>query len=90
MKLKRTPERYNPRISEDELKSGERHGIELKAYEGMMADMEEGKTYAIDDISQYETEKMIEIYKPAIFCAGIKEKYMGAETGYADETTAQL
>lgn len=47
----------------------------------MMADMEEGFTYAIDDISQYETEKMIEIYKPAIFCAGIKEKYMVQKHG---------
>ena len=36
--------------------------------------MAEG-TLVIDDISQYETERMIEIYKPAIFCAGIKEKY---------------
>ena len=27
------------------------------------------------DITQYETEKLIDIYKPDIFCAGIKEKY---------------
>ena len=39
-----------------------------------MPDMANG-TLVIDDISQYETERMIEIYKPAIFCAGIKEKY---------------
>jgi nitrogenase molybdenum-iron protein alpha chain len=79
--VQRDPERYNPRIPEDELKKGERHGIKLKSYDGMMADMEEGVTYAIDDISQYETEKMIEIYKPAIFCAGIKEKYMVQKHG---------
>ena len=29
----------------------------------------------IDDLSHYETEKLIEIMKPDIFCAGIKEKY---------------
>ncbi len=81
LEVEKDPERYNPRIPEDELEAAERHGIELKAYEGMMADMEEGKTYAIDDISQYETEKMIEIYKPAIFCAGIKEKYMVQKQG---------
>jgi len=69
-------ERYNPRIDEKELEAEKRHGIKLKDYKGMMEDMEEGTTYAIDDISQYETEKMIETYKPAIFCAGIKEKYM--------------
>ncbi len=79
--IEKDPERYNPRIPEGELKSGARHGIKLKEYEGMMADMEEGKTFAIDDISQYETEKMIEIYKPAIFCAGIKEKYMVQKQG---------
>jgi nitrogenase molybdenum-iron protein alpha chain len=79
--VEKDPKRYNPRIPEDELKAAERHGIKLKAYDGMMPDMEEGVTYAIDDISQYETEKMIEIYKPAIFCAGIKEKYMVQKHG---------
>ena len=39
-----------------------------------MAEMDSG-TLVIDDISQYETEKLIEIYRPDIFCAGIKEKY---------------
>jgi nitrogenase molybdenum-iron protein alpha chain len=36
--------------------------------------MEEG-ALIIDDISEYETAKLIELYKPDIFCAGIKEKY---------------
>ncbi len=76
LEIQKDPERYNPRIDEKELEAEERHGIKLKEYKGMMADMEEGTTYAIDDISQYETEKLIETYKPAIFCAGIKEKYM--------------
>ncbi|WP_319521747.1 nitrogenase molybdenum-iron protein alpha chain [uncultured Desulfosarcina sp.] len=81
LEVKKDPERYNPRIPEEELAAGVRNGIELKAYDGMMADMEENVTYAIDDISQYETEKMIEIYKPDIFCAGIKEKYMVQKHG---------
>ena len=29
----------------------------------------------IDDLNQYEAEKLIEIIKPDIFCAGIKEKF---------------
>jgi nitrogenase molybdenum-iron protein alpha chain len=33
------------------------------------------ETLVIDDISHYESERLIEIYKPAVFCAGIKEKY---------------
>ena len=79
--VEKDPERYNPRIPEENILSGEHRGVILKAYEGMMADMEEGVTYSIDDISQYETEKMIEIYKPDIFCAGIKEKYMIQKQG---------
>lgn len=78
--VQKDPEQYNPRINEKELEARERHGVRLKHYEGMMPNMEQG-AYVIDDISQYETEKLIEIYKPAIFCAGIKEKYMVQKHG---------
>ncbi|MBE9547188.1 MAG: nitrogenase molybdenum-iron protein alpha chain [Proteobacteria bacterium] len=80
LKVQKDPEKYNPRIDVKELETQERHGIKLKDYEGMMPDMEES-TYVIDDISQYETDKLIETYKPAIFCAGIKEKYMVQKHG---------
>ena len=43
-------------------------------YEGMMVEMEEG-SLAIDDPSHYETERLIELLKPDLVCAGIKEKY---------------
>ena len=79
--VQKDPERYRPRIDEKELEARERHGVALKYYDGMMADMEEGKSFTIDDISQYETEKLIEMYKPAIFCAGVKEKYMVQKHG---------
>ena len=79
--VQKDPERYRPRIDEKELEALERHGVALKHYDGMMADMEEGKSLTIDDISQYETEKLIEMYKPAIFCASIKEKYMVQKHG---------
>jgi nitrogenase molybdenum-iron protein alpha chain len=49
-------------------------GVDFSDYEGMMADME-NNTLVIDDVSQHETEKLIELYKPDVFCAGIKEKY---------------
>lgn len=68
------PEKYLPRKSEEEMEKLTKDGLTFKDYEGMMPDME-NNTLVIDDISQYETEKLIEIYKPAIFCAGIKEKY---------------
>jgi nitrogenase molybdenum-iron protein alpha chain len=35
----------------------------------------------IDDINHWETEKLIEYYKPDIFCAGIKEKYVIQKMG---------
>jgi len=79
--VQKDPERYCPRIDEKELEAKERNGILLKHYDGMMADMEEGSTFTIDDISQYETERLIELYQPAIFCAGIKEKYMVQKQG---------
>jgi nitrogenase molybdenum-iron protein alpha chain len=66
--------RYRPRKTEEEIARLASQGLTFKDYEGMMAQMGEG-TLVIDDISQFETERMIEIYKPAIFCAGIKEKY---------------
>jgi nitrogenase molybdenum-iron protein alpha chain len=40
----------------------------------MMPEMPEG-AMVIDDMSQYETDQLIKIFKPDIFCAGIKEKY---------------
>ena len=49
-------------------------GLEFKQYEGMIPDME-NNTVVIDDLNQYEAEKMVELMKPDIFCAGIKEKF---------------
>lgn len=74
LEVEKDPERYNPRIGETEVEELEKKGLKFKDYEGMMPNME-NHALVIDDISQYETEKLIEIYKPAIFCAGIKEKY---------------
>jgi nitrogenase molybdenum-iron protein alpha chain len=68
------PDRYRPRKSVEQLEGLAAKGFTFRDYEGMMVQMSDG-TLVIDDISQFETERMIEIYKPAIFCAGIKEKY---------------
>ena len=43
-------------------------------YRGMMPAMPDG-IMAIDDVSHYETEKLIELYQPDMICCGIKEKY---------------
>ena len=67
----------------------EQEGITLSDYEGMMAEMKTG-ALVIDDISQYETEKLIEIYRPDIICAGIKEKYVIQKRGVPMQAAAQL
>jgi nitrogenase molybdenum-iron protein alpha chain len=66
--------RFKPRKSEEELKALEESGLEFSGYEGMMPTMKDG-SLIIDDISQYETDLLIERLKPDLFCAGIKEKY---------------
>lgn len=44
-------------------------------YDGMMPEMKKN-ALVIDDISHWESELLIEKYRPDIFCAGIKEKYV--------------
>ncbi len=66
--------RYNPRKSSTEIEALEEAGYKFKHYDGLMADMDKG-TLIIDDLNQYEAERLVEIMKPDIFCAGIKEKY---------------
>lgn len=55
-------------------------GYEFEDYDGMMPDMEKN-SLVIDDVSHYETEKLIEFYKPDIIGAGIKEKYVVQKYG---------
>ncbi len=73
--------RYNPRKTEEELAAlKEAFDIEFNEYKGMMTEMKKG-TLVIDDLSHLEMEKLIEIYKPDVFCAGIKEKYVVQKMG---------
>jgi len=55
-------------------------GYKFSDYEGMMPEMDKD-SLVIDDISSYETEKLIEKWKPDVFCAGIKEKYIIQKMG---------
>ncbi len=72
-------ERYNKRKPDEHL-TKVAEGGEFNDYEGLMADMQKG-SLVIDDLSHYEMDKLIEIYKPDIFCAGIKEKYVSQKMG---------
>ncbi|MBF0303776.1 MAG: nitrogenase component I subunit alpha, partial [Desulfamplus sp.] len=68
------PSLYKPRKSEDEKSSLEEKGLKFKHYEGLNPDMESG-SIVIDDLNQYEAERLVQLMKPDIFCAGIKEKF---------------
>jgi len=74
------PEKYRPRKTEEEIAALEKSGFTFRDYDGMMPEMKTG-SLVIDDISQYESEMLIEKYKPAVFCAGIKEKYIVQKMG---------
>jgi nitrogenase molybdenum-iron protein alpha chain len=66
--------RYKPRKSAKQIAALEKAGFKFKDYEGIIPDMD-NNTLIIDDLNQYEAEKLVELMKPDLFCAGIKEKY---------------
>jgi nitrogenase molybdenum-iron protein alpha chain len=74
------PDRFQPRLGEEDITRLEEAGIKLSEYEGMMAEMQSG-ALVIDDISQFETERLIELYRPDIIGGGIKEKYIIQKSG---------
>jgi nitrogenase molybdenum-iron protein alpha chain len=74
------PKEYRPRKSEEDIARLASQGFKFKDYDGMMPEMEKG-SLIIDDINHYETEQLLEKYKPDIFCAGIKEKYVIQKMG---------
>jgi nitrogenase molybdenum-iron protein alpha chain len=78
--VKPDPTEFRPRKSPEEIARLEASGFKFKDYEGMMPEMEKG-TLVIDDVNHYETELLMEKYKPDIFCAGIKEKYIIQKMG---------
>ncbi|MCX7725367.1 MAG: nitrogenase component I subunit alpha [Chitinispirillaceae bacterium] len=71
--------KFRPRINEEKKKEL-MNEIELGDYKGMMLDMDEG-ALVIDDLNHHEMCLLIEKYRPAIFCAGIKEKYVVQKFG---------
>ena len=80
IKVVQDEERFNPRASDIKLETLQEKGLEVSDYRGMMPDMAD-QSLIVDDITHWETEKLIEFYKPDIFCAGIKEKYVVQKSG---------
>ncbi|MEI7675925.1 MAG: nitrogenase molybdenum-iron protein alpha chain [Bacteroidales bacterium] len=70
---------YRERLAADRKAKLESENF-FREYDGMMVEMDKN-SLVIDDISHWETEKLIEFYKPDVFCAGIKEKYVVQKMG---------
>jgi nitrogenase molybdenum-iron protein alpha chain len=73
------PDRFRHRKSKEELAMVS-DAVRLSDYEGMMPHMADN-SLVIDDLNHYEAEILIEKYKPDVFCAGIKEKYVVQKAG---------
>jgi len=81
LEVERDETRYRARKSDEEkAQLAAINDLEFMDYKGMMPEMEDDRL-VIDDISHHETERLLELYKPAIFCAGIKEKYAVQKMG---------
>jgi len=74
------PTEFAPRKTAEQLAELEKAGIRFGDYEGMMPTMD-SNTLVIDDLNHHEMEKLIEQYKPDVFCAGVKEKYVVQKYG---------
>jgi len=72
--------RFRPRKDETEMKRLEQEGLRMNDYEGMMPQMKDG-ALIIDDLNHHEAEILMQKYKPDVFCAGIKEKYVIQKSG---------
>ena len=78
--VKKDPDKFRARKTPEQILALEESGYAFKDYKGMMPEMDKG-ALVIDDVSQFETETLLEIYKPDIYCAGIKEKYAIQKSG---------
>ncbi len=72
--------RFSPRKSEAEMERLSKDGLRMNDYEGMMPEMKDG-SLIIDDLNHHEAEILMAKYKPDVFCAGIKEKYVIQKSG---------
>ncbi|MEW5801997.1 MAG: nitrogenase molybdenum-iron protein alpha chain [bacterium] len=73
------PERFKLPKLEEEIVRLKEEGL-IDSYEGMMPGMIKG-SIAVDDISHIEMEKLIKRFRPDVFCAGIKDKYVIQKMG---------
>jgi nitrogenase molybdenum-iron protein alpha chain len=78
--VEQDPELYRERVTPERRAELVAEGFNFSEYVGMMAQMKKD-TLVIDDISHYEIEKLIELYKPNLVCSGIKDKFVIEKMG---------
>jgi nitrogenase molybdenum-iron protein alpha chain len=80
--LKVTPdaELFRPRLTDERKAELEAAGVDFSEYAGLMRDMPAG-SLTIDEPSHREIFDLLSIYRPDVFCAGIKEKYAVQKSG---------
>jgi nitrogenase molybdenum-iron protein alpha chain len=80
LKVEADETRYSPRKTKSQLEALEKSGVKFKHYEGMAPDLKE-EALIFDDVNQYEVDKLVELLKPDLFCAGIKERFSVMKLG---------
>jgi len=78
--VERDEVKFRSRKTAEQLQELAKTGFNFKDYAGMMAEMEK-RSLVVDDISHHESEKLIKMLKPDVFCAGIKEKFVVEKMG---------
>ncbi len=80
--IKVTPDalRFRPRITPEQRAELQASGVDFNQYSGLIKDMPEG-SLTLDEPSHHEMTELLSIYKPDLFCAGIKEKYAIQKSG---------
>lgn len=73
------PKHYKLYLSKEQLEKL-KDKLKINYYEGMMKEMPDGSV-VVDDLNHFETEELIKVLKPDIFCSGIKDKYVAHKQG---------
>jgi len=75
LEVTQDPRWYRKRLDDAKAARLKDKGLRFGDYEGMMPEMPDD-TLVIDDLNHHESEVLMDKYRPDIFCAGIKEKYV--------------
>jgi nitrogenase molybdenum-iron protein alpha chain len=79
LELEADPDHYRLILSKERYEQLS-HEISLNQYEGMIKEMKPG-SIVVDDLNHFETEELMKMLKPDVFCSGIKDKYIAHKAG---------